>query len=184
MITWPVALLEGQPATAIMLLVMVYVPAVLALKSIWPVEGFLKIRPVDEALKTPALAPVPKTGKGSLSFLQNGPLYENRASGVDVMVMLALLLPGQLPPYVNTTVYFPGVLAPILISPVVLLTNTRPPGCALKVPPDGLCIAGEGFAPAVQNVPEAYWNWGLGTDMIDTVTAVRGLTHDPFVFWT
>jgi hypothetical protein len=71
---------------------------------------------------------------------------------------LAFEVNGQAPLFTNETVYLPGILAAILISPVEVLTKTKPTGDALKVPPAGLLITGVGFGPVAQNEPEGYWN--------------------------
>ena len=99
--------------------------------------------------------------------------------------IFAVVMLGQGPLPANDTTYLPGVLAPILISPVVLLTKTSPAGAALNVPPDGLFITGVGFGPVAQNVPEGYWNWGSATTITDAVTGVRALLlQAPVVFCT
>ena len=69
---------------------------------------------------------------------------------VVTIAIRAVDVPGQAPLPVNDTMYLPGALAAIFISPVVVLTNFKPGRLALKVPPDGLLITGVGLAADTQ----------------------------------
>jgi hypothetical protein len=70
------------------------------------------------------------------------------------MVILMELVAGHVPFVVNVTVYVPSALAPRLISPVVVFTNTKPAGNAEKVTADPPVIVATGFDPVAQYVPD------------------------------
>jgi hypothetical protein len=115
------------------------------------------------------------------AFSQIGLGNANCALGTAVITRVVDAVVGQAPFPAKVMVYCPGVLAAILIWPVAVLTKTRPAGEALNVPPEGLLMTGVGFGDEVQYVPEPYWNCGLATLVIETVTAVRVLGQPPVV---
>jgi len=109
----------AQPPEAAMLLVTVYVPGVLADKSICPVVVLTNTKPAGTALNTPALAPDANVGNGSLPFSQYGPEYIKVAEGAKVMVTEVVLLEGHAPFVTKVTLYVLSVLALTSISPVI-----------------------------------------------------------------
>lgn len=64
---------DAHPPAAAMVLVMLYVPGALAVKSICPVLTFTKARPAGVDVNVPPLLPPGKAGKGLVPFLQYGP---------------------------------------------------------------------------------------------------------------
>lgn len=68
-VTVVVADAAAQPPPAAMSLEIVYVPGVLTARLISPVEALID-NPLGEAVNTPPLAPVPKTGEGFVPLLQ------------------------------------------------------------------------------------------------------------------
>jgi hypothetical protein len=129
------------------------VPGLLALRFISPVLVLTNMSPAGEALKIPALEPLPNKGSGFELFSQKGVAKENAASGALVMVSEFVSESGQLPLVVYVMEYVPGVVAPRLTTPVEELTNSRPEGSDLNVPPGRPVISGTGFKPDAQNVP-------------------------------
>jgi hypothetical protein len=71
-VTSNVAIASVHPLPAAIVLVIVYVPAALAARSISPVLVLTKTNPAG-ALKTPALDPAGKVGKGLIPCWQYGP---------------------------------------------------------------------------------------------------------------
>ena len=69
MVTLSVAEDAAQPPEAAMVFVIVYVPAVLAERSITPLLVLTKTSP-EEELNIPAVPPPEKFGEGSVPFLQ------------------------------------------------------------------------------------------------------------------
>lgn len=67
---YAVSLTAGQLPEAAMLFVTIYAPGVLAARFTCPVVVLTNTSPAGNALKLPALAPVPKTGKGFGAFWQ------------------------------------------------------------------------------------------------------------------
>ncbi len=65
-----VAVAAAQPPAEAIKLVMVYVPAALAARSISPVEVLTKTKPEGVALNTPELAPAENVGAGLVALLQ------------------------------------------------------------------------------------------------------------------
>jgi hypothetical protein len=176
-VTGKVNEVAGHVPLAGIVLVILCTPGAEAATFISPVVVFKNTMPPDE-LNTPALAPAGKVGKAVPEFWHNEP-YENWAFGELVIVTLAVDVVGQVPPPKNEIVYVPEALAARLIWPVAVLTNTSPAGDALKMPPAGLLMVGDGLTPVLQNVPEEYLNCGLGIAIMDTVTDALGLTHVP-----
>ena len=64
----------GDPSAKINVLLTVYVPGLLALRFIFPVDLFTKSNPLGEALKAPAVELLENIGEGFAALWQNGPL--------------------------------------------------------------------------------------------------------------
>ena len=66
------AVTAAHPPDAAIVLVMVYVPGVLAARSICPVAVLTNTKPAGAAEKVPATPPPLKVGEGFAAFWQNG----------------------------------------------------------------------------------------------------------------
>src|SRR6218665_1101888 len=107
-----------------MVFVTVYVPGVLAAKSICPVDVLMNTSPaVDE--NVPATPPPINVGNGLEAFWQYGELaYKKVPAAGAVIVIVEVAVTAAHPPLaaiVLVTVYVPGVLADKFTSPVAVL---------------------------------------------------------------